>query len=318
MTLKAPFPWFGGKRAVAAEVWRRFGDVKNSVEPFFGSGAVLLGRPQPFRGVETVNDADGLLCNFWRALQADPEGVARAADWPVNEADLHARHLWLLGQRERVTERLMGDPDYYDVKAAGWWAWGVCAWIGSGWCSGKGPWVAVDGVLTDSRHLGDAGQGINRQLPHLGDAGRGLECVRAHLLPLADRLRDVRVACGDWTRVVGGSVTWRHGLTAIFLDPPYTDGDIDYAAGGYGGSVAQAAREWAVANGDNPMLRIALCGYGGEHDMPEGWSAHRWKAAGGYGNQGKSNANRHRETIWFSPACLSGAEQAPLALEAAS
>ena len=27
--LVAPFPYFGGKRRVAAEVWRRFGDVPN-------------------------------------------------------------------------------------------------------------------------------------------------------------------------------------------------------------------------------------------------------------------------------------------------
>jgi hypothetical protein len=45
--IDAPFPWFGGKRKVAAEVWARFGAVENYVEPFFGSGAVLLGRPAP-------------------------------------------------------------------------------------------------------------------------------------------------------------------------------------------------------------------------------------------------------------------------------
>ena len=43
--LKAPFPYFGGKGRVAGEVWKRFGAVKTYVEPFFGSGAVLLGRP---------------------------------------------------------------------------------------------------------------------------------------------------------------------------------------------------------------------------------------------------------------------------------
>lgn len=33
MSLKAPFPWFGGKSRVADVVWRRFGDVPNYVEP---------------------------------------------------------------------------------------------------------------------------------------------------------------------------------------------------------------------------------------------------------------------------------------------
>lgn len=40
--LKSPFVWFGGKRKVAPQVWEALGDVDNYVEPFFGSGAVLL------------------------------------------------------------------------------------------------------------------------------------------------------------------------------------------------------------------------------------------------------------------------------------
>lgn len=39
VALKAPFPWFGGKRKVAPIVWTAMGDVVNYVEPFFGSGA---------------------------------------------------------------------------------------------------------------------------------------------------------------------------------------------------------------------------------------------------------------------------------------
>jgi site-specific DNA-adenine methylase len=73
--LKAPFPWFGGKSRVAHLVWDRFGDVANYVEPFFGSGAVLLCRPTS-PGIETVNDLDCMVANFWRALQHDPEAVA--------------------------------------------------------------------------------------------------------------------------------------------------------------------------------------------------------------------------------------------------
>ena len=74
--MKAPFPWFGGKRTVAADVWARFGEVRNYVEPFFGSGAVLLNRPgwQPEASwIETVNDRDGFVANFWRAVSSDPD-----------------------------------------------------------------------------------------------------------------------------------------------------------------------------------------------------------------------------------------------------
>ncbi len=79
--LKAPFPYFGGKSKIAPLIWERFGRVANYVEPFFGSGAVLLGCPWPGH-TETVNDADGLLCNFWRALQADPDPWPHTATTP--------------------------------------------------------------------------------------------------------------------------------------------------------------------------------------------------------------------------------------------
>ena len=137
MNLSAPFVWFGGKSRVAPIVWRALGNVAHYVEPFFGSGAVLLQRPHAAK-CETVNDADGLLSNFWRATRADPEAVAHHAAWPVNEADLHARHLWLVNAKPGITDRLMADPDWFDPKAAGWWVWGCNAWIGSGWCSGDG------------------------------------------------------------------------------------------------------------------------------------------------------------------------------------
>lgn len=52
-------------------------------------------------------------------------------------------------------------------------------------------------------------------------------------------------------------------------------------------------------------MRIALCGYDGEHEMP-GWTAVPWKAQGGYGSQGagRGRDNAVREVVWFSPGCL--------------
>ena len=346
VSYKPPFVYFGGKSAVADVVWQGLGDVPNYVEPFAGSCAVLFLRPGGAGHIETVNDADGLLANFWRAMKYDVEAAAEAADNPVNEADLHARHLWLVGNRERITERLMGDPVWYDAKAAGWWCWGLNCWIGSGWCSGKGPWVSVDGVMQRREaaevrnpgqgvnrklpHLGDPGQGVNRQLPHLGDPGQG-ECAARrewlieYLRTFADRLRNVRVCCGDWSRVCGPSVTFKHGLTGVFLDPPYAD-TAKRADGLYAVDCQQVAhhvREWAIEQGENPLMRICLAGYLDEHDMPADWRVHEWAAAGGYGLQGDAEggsgrANSKRERLWFSPHCVAvePAQAGPLFEEA--
>lgn len=44
-TLKAPFPWPGGKSDIAPAVWARLGQVENYVEPMCGTAAMLLARP---------------------------------------------------------------------------------------------------------------------------------------------------------------------------------------------------------------------------------------------------------------------------------
>ena len=324
--MKAPFPWFGGKSKVAHLVWERFGNLPNYVEPFFGSGAVLLSRPAR-HGIETVNDKDGFVSNFWRAIKADPEAVAAHADWPVNENDLHARHAWLTPRRAELSSRLEGDPNYCDAKIAGWWVWGMAAWIGGGFCSGAGPWVQRGGQLVhlggtgrgvnrQRVHLSGAGQGVNRKLVHLRGAGQGVNRKREGLYQwfdeLSERLRNVRVCCGDWSRVCGPTPTIKQGLTGVFLDPPYSEAawrdEALYSEEDL--HVAVAVRNWAVEWGEHPLMRIALCGYEGEHAMPDSWECVEWKASGGYGSHGNGagRENSARERIWFSPHCLNPQE----------
>lgn len=57
--LKAPFPYFGGKRRAVDVVWPCFGTVDNYVEPFCGSVAMLLGAPNVAgRWIRTNNWTD--------------------------------------------------------------------------------------------------------------------------------------------------------------------------------------------------------------------------------------------------------------------
>jgi DNA adenine methylase len=357
VTLRAPFPWFGGKSRAAALVWRGFGDVANYVEPFAGSLAVLLGRPTAPR-IETVNDLDCYVANFWRALKFAPDEVAQHADWPVNEADLHARHRWLVAQDE-FRRRMKREPKFFDAQVAGWWVWGLCQWIGGGWCANSnwegrtnagrrslGIFARSRGTGFDQarpnlhsangvhRNLGErtaeqekrpvlahgTGRGVLRdlsqQLPMIsgdsGASGRGVHASGATSGPLlewmhalAERLRKVRVCCGDWKRVLGPSATEKIGVTGVLLDPPYAfDAGRDpslYAV--ESATVAHDVRDWALANSNNPKLRIALCGYEGEHEMPPTWECVAWKAGGGYAASAGNTENAKRERIWFSPAC---------------
>ena len=309
--LKAPFPWFGGKSKAAELIWSRFGaaDCGNYVEPFLGSAAVFLWRPAEFCGWVTLNDLDGHVVNFWRAVSRNPDAVAEHAAQPVFECDLHARHLALVTGAKSEGERLMADADYYDAKRAGWWAWGATVWIGGGWCAGDGPWHAepdAEGVPVFT--LGDGGKGVNRQLPHLGNGGTGgltaekLAWVQEWFARLQDAFREARVACGDWERICSPGTMTRNGICAVLLDPPYSLTGAVYAQDS--STVSGDVRRWCVANGGNTLLRIALCGHDTEHNELEafGWSVETWDKSGGY--QGADD----RERIWFSPACKRAAK----------
>jgi DNA adenine methylase len=378
--LRAPFPWFGGKRRAAEIVWDRLGNVDTYNEPFFGSGAVLLARPHAPR-VETINDVDSMVANFWRALQHDPDGVAYWADAPVNEADLHSRHRWLVSRGRRLALRCSRDPHYFNAKVAGWWVWGQCLWIGSGWCqtpewtgranvgrkargihaqrtmatrSGENPSeqfkrpassrsgtsVGVHGKRFASTGNGQGagvhrrwqggGQGggsgvhaptLSQQVPLLrasasaSASGQGVNAtgrtagLYAYMEQLAARMRRVRVCCGDWKRVLTPSVTTYIGTCGVFLDPPYSH-DLRERCYSEDHDISADVRAWAIEHGNDPNMRIALCGYDGEHNNPDlpnpipaSWECVPWKAHGGYSRSERGVANRERERIWFSPHC---------------
>jgi len=289
--LKAPFVYFGGKSSVADVVWRHFGNPKMYVEPFCGSAAMLLARPcDPPFNKEIINDYDGNVANFWRAMKYDPDGVADVADWPVNHIDLMARKRYVLKEYDAMRERLIADPEYCDAKIAGYWAWILSVGIGAG----------VD--LTSPN-----------QIPSI-DHCKGILTRKnpcEYLKKLQKRIADVKVVCGDWMQVMGGNWRTANGDCAVFLDPPYAPetGRRNRVYKKDELTTAPDVLNWCKDNGDNRLYKIALCGYDGEHNDLEdmGWTVHAWKANGGYAHQGngktRGEENCFKERIWFSPFC---------------
>ncbi len=306
--MKAPFPYFGGKALIAHTVWQALGQPRHFIEPFFGSGAVLLNRPDytPGEHVETICDKDGYVANVWRALQADPDAVANVCDWPVNHADLSARKRRLIEREGDLVAKLIADPDYYDTTLAGYWIWAASCWIGSG--------LTRVGSIP---HVSNGGKGIHAlgQLPHIGHGGKGVQDPYNTRLyewfrELSERLRYVRVVCGEWTRVCGGNWQDRIGEVGIFFDPPYGCEDRDTNVYHHDSTdVAHAVLDWCLQQGENPRYRIVLAGYDEHQDLlAHGWTARPWKAQGGYSNisnaDTQGDVNRHRECLYLSPGCL--------------
>jgi DNA adenine methylase len=289
MALKAPFPYFGGKSSVGDVVWRHFGNPKMYVEPFCGSAAILLARPgePPFRK-EIINDYDGNVANFWRAMKYDPDGVADVADWPTNHIDLMARKKYVLKEYDAMREKLIADPEYCDPKIAGYWAWILSNLIGNSFSS-----INAIPYIKHPRGVGS------------------IKNVFEYMKQLQKRLADVMVVCGDWKQVMGGNWRTSDGDCAVFLDPPYAPetGRWNNIYRSDELTVAKDVLDWCKENGNNHLYKIALCGYDGEHNELEnmGWTVHAWKTTGGFANTAKGGSrgkeNRFKERIWFSPFC---------------
>ena len=320
--LKAPFPYFGGKSKIAHIVWQALGQPKHYIEPFFGSGAVLLGRPGNARYIESVNDKDGFVCNVWRSLQFSPDETAKWCDWPVNHADLSARKMTLIKNEERLLENLIADDKWHDPVMAGYWIWASSCWIGSGLTRIGGIPRLTDGgngvhAICKRPHISHGGKGVHAvgQIPHLTNGGKGVHAACNQNIydwfnRLSARLRYVRVVCGDWTRVCGGNWQDKIGTCGMFFDPPYGIADRDTSVYHHDSTtVAADVMSWCAERGANERYRIVLAGYEEYQTLVDnhGWTSERWKANGGYANStsgaSRGKENRHREMLYYSPFC---------------
>ncbi len=351
---RAPFPYFGNKRIAAPLMWDALGNPGNLVIPFAGSLAELWARPNVgkvetindgsglvanvWRAIQ--RDPDGV------AVHADHPVVeldlhAWHRELVAAAEDLRAK---LQGDPRFYDAELAGR---WIWGASAWLGSGWCDGTlplrrpeisgGSGRAR-NGHGVHGNSVADRSalpRLQGNKGQtaqlgvGVNSALPHLGGCdgsgvnygrgvhqgeGRRLDGLVVWMRQLADRLRLVRITCGDFSRVLTPAVTISHGLTGVILDPPYglkvrtkrIYDDEDAAGMAHEETVAQRAAAWARSVGDDPLYRIVLCGYEGEHDMPASWWCVPWTARGGYGLQahGRGRENREKERLWLSPHCI--------------
>jgi hypothetical protein len=292
---------------VANAVWFRFEHVNCYIEPFGGSASVLFARDAT-TSREILNDIDGFVTNFYRAVQRNPEAVVAHATWPVNEIDLSARHQWLETRGlDAMASLLRGDPDWFDVQIAGWWFWGLCLWNGGRWCARTRPWfTAGTRMIEDDRgitcerpvighHRGirsqipkhstllkDAAAGVSYPVP-FGGAGDHRSELSIVMHQVATRLQHVTILCGDWRRAVAPRLLTDN--TGVFLDPPYAQRSDNRET-----DASRQCRQWALDHG--AKIKIAFCACPGGEDMPSGWEPYSYALRGG-----------HTQRMWFSPKC---------------
>jgi len=273
------FGWYGGKFSHLGWLLPLLPSCHHYCEPFAGSAAVLLNRnPAP---LETYNDIDGEVVNFFQVLRDKPEALIRAiALTPFSREEYHGA---IHGNARRITHLERARRFYVRARQT---RTGLAQTASLGrWANCKATSRAgMAGVV--SRWLG----GVEA----LDDIAERLLRVQFENRPAVDVIR-----------------LYDSPQTLFYCDPPYlhaTRGD----AKAYGFEMTeQEYLEFAqLVNGCQG--KVAISGY--DHPQMEEWfPGDRWFKVTGAKRTIHSTKGTRQEVLWlnYSPPAPTGLFDAP-------
>ncbi len=258
------FGWYGGKFSHLDWLLPLLPKCHHYCEPFAGSGAVLLNRPPS--SVETYNDIDGDVVNFFRVLRDRHEELIRAIGLtPFSREEYHRA---IYGATQGLSEVERARRFYIKARQTRT-ALAQTASLGR-WANCKDTSRAgMSGVV--SRWLG----GVEA----LNDIAQRLLRVQIENRPAVDVMR-----------------LYDSPTTLFYCDPPYlhaTRGDSK--AYGFEMNVAEHREFAAVAN--ECHAKVAISGY--DHSlMDELYPANRWHKTQGEDKTIHSTKGSRQEVLW--------------------
>lgn len=256
--MRPPTPYFGSKATIAAQIVALLPEHGHYVEPFAGSMAVLLAKqPSP---METVNDLDGDLVNFWRILRDRPEDLTRVCE---------------LTPHSRVELTAAWEPAADDLERA------RRVWVRL--TQGRGGTMRRTGW----RHsIAD----VSTSMPAY------LAAYRSRLLPVAERIAGVTLECRPALELI--ATYGSRPAVLLYVDPPYlgtTRGDSNSR---YGVEMRdpEQHRELAATLWDCAAA-VVLSGYDSPlyAELYEGW--HQVQIATQTAN-GRAGQMARTEVLW--------------------
>jgi DNA adenine methylase len=258
--VKPPFTYFGGKTAIAERIAALLPPHEHYVEPFAGSLAVLLAKRRS--RMETVNDLDGDLMNFWRVLRDDPEGLERACFLTPHSRGEHIEahdreNVTDLERARRVWVRLTQGRGGHTTRRTGW------------------------------RFYQDP-RGTHSSMPEY------IASYARRLAPAAARLAGVTLECKpalDLIREYG-----RHPDTLLYVDPPYL-GSVRTWGNNYAHEMRTEAEHEALAGVLTGIpSTVVLSGYRSAlyDELYTGWHEHLISTQTGNGKGDRSRT----EVVW--------------------
>lgn len=191
--MRTPLTYYGGKQGLSMQIVPLFPSHRVYLEPFAGGAATLFAKPRAER--ETLNDLDGTIMRFWRALRDRPDELAAAvAATPYGRAEWRASRDHEAEDDVEAARRLLVEVDQSFSRSRRSWS---------------------PPCLGDGRGRWQPGSWIN--LP-------------PKLLAAATRLQGVCLESGDAVDLIP---KWDLPGALIYCDPPYTGPNRLLAHHGY-------------------------------------------------------------------------------------
>lgn len=262
--MRTPLTYYGGKQRLAAQITALMPAHSVYFEPFAGGAAVLFAKSRVPR--ETLNDLDGEVVAFWRALRDRPEDLARAVELtPYGRAEWTACRRGDVSDDIEAARRLLVDIDQSFGRAR------------SGWSP---PSIAMD-------RRGRWQPGVWENMP-------------AKLVAAADRLRGVALEHGDAIELIP---RWDQPRTLIYVDPPYTGEhrltpEKGYRVDDHDGTLWDRLVEVLA---DVREAYVILSGYPCEQAARLGWRMVPLVARRTVQELGTGTRGHAPEVVWLSP-----------------
>lgn len=260
--VRTPLTYYGGKQRLSAQILPLMPSHRVYLEPFCGGAAMLFAKPRAER--ETLNDLDGQIVRFWRALRDRPDELAAAV-----AATPYSREEWKASRA----------PAEDDVEAA------------------LRLLVNVDQSFSRSRQSWSVpciGDGRGRWQPGTWDN------LPPKLLAAAQRLRGVSLEHGDALDLIP---RWDRADALIYVDPPYTGEHRTEPSKGYDvdDDGTLWARLVEVLAGVKHAA-VVVSGYPCAEVDDLGWRSVALTATRTVAGRDKKPLASTPETVWLSPA----------------
>lgn len=261
--MRTPLTYYGGKQQLAAQIVPLMPEHRIYLEPFAGGAAMLFAKDPVER--ETLNDLDGTITRFWRAVRDRPDELAA-----VVAATPYGREEW------RACRHAIGDTTD-DVEAA------------------RRLLVSIDQSFSRSRR--------SWSVPCIGE-NRGRwqpgtwENLPPKVLAAAGRLQGVALEHGD---AIDMLARWDRPDALIYCDPPYTG---EHRLAPHIGYEVEEEDLWprlVEALGRLEHARVLLSGYPCPEAEDLGWRSVTLAMRRTVSLRTGEKRRMAPETLWLSP-----------------